>query len=234
MRMYLWGTPNSAIPLRDSSFDADIVCHEYTHGLSNRLTGGPANAACLNTLESNGMGEGWSDFIAIAVNMNGTETRATNRVVAAWAAGTPAGIRKVPYSTSLRVNPLMYTNVNNETVTHNIGTVWNSMLYEVMWNLIDKHGLSAARKPAFPSGSVVPNDGRFLSMKLVIDAMALQPCNPSFADARNAIVDADSVLTGGENRCEIWKGFAKRGLGFGVVDGRVTRVNDFSVPPACV
>ena len=76
----------------------------------------------------------------------------------------------------------------------------------------------------------MPSDGRFLSMKLVIDAMALQPCNPSFVDARNAIVDADSVLTGGQNGCEIWTGFAKRGLGAGVVDGRTVKFNDFSVP----
>jgi extracellular elastinolytic metalloproteinase len=31
--------------------------------------------------------------------------------------------------------------------------------------------------------------------------------------ARDAIVDADKALTGGENQCEIWKAFAKRGLG---------------------
>lgn len=104
------------------------------------------------------------------------------------------------------------------------------MLYEVMWNIIDKHGLNPARKPTFIPGGVVPNDGRYLAMKLVIDAMALQPCNPSFVDARNAILDADSVLTGGENGCEIWKGFAKRGLGFKVVEGRGVKVNDFSIP----
>ena len=40
-----------------------------------------------------------------------------------------------------------------------------------------------------------------------------QPCNPSFLQARDAIIDADKALTGGKNACEIWKGFAKRGLG---------------------
>lgn len=42
-----------------------------------------------------------------------------------------------------------------------------------------------------------------------------QPCNPNFIQARDAILDADKALTGGENACEIWKGFAKRGLGDG-------------------
>lgn len=43
--------------------------------------------------------------------------------------------------------------------------------------------------------------------------MKLQPCNPSFFDARNAIIQADQVLTGGENFCALWEGFAERGLG---------------------
>lgn len=60
---------------------------------------------------------------------------------------------------------------------------------------------------------IVPKHGRQLAMKLVLEAMKLQPCNPTFFQARDAILDADSVLTGAANKCEIWKGFAKRGLG---------------------
>ena len=37
--------------------------HEYTHGISNRLTGG-GTATCLQTTEAGGMGEGWSDVMA--------------------------------------------------------------------------------------------------------------------------------------------------------------------------
>jgi extracellular elastinolytic metalloproteinase len=43
--------------------------------------------------------------------------------------------------------------------------------------------------------------------------MKLQNCDPSFFDARDAIIQADQVLTGGENYCTLWKGFAERGLG---------------------
>lgn len=43
---------------RDSSFDAGVVIHEYAHGLSNRLTGGPSQASCLSTAEARAMGEG--------------------------------------------------------------------------------------------------------------------------------------------------------------------------------
>ncbi|MEJ7662692.1 MAG: M36 family metallopeptidase [Hymenobacter sp.] len=58
----------------DGSFDNGVVSHEYGHGTSNRLTGGPATASCAIqtvttgsgstavTTTTQGMGEGWSDF----------------------------------------------------------------------------------------------------------------------------------------------------------------------------
>jgi extracellular elastinolytic metalloproteinase len=46
MRMYIW---NYVLPVRDCSFEAGVIIHEYTHGLSNRLIGGPANSGCLST-----------------------------------------------------------------------------------------------------------------------------------------------------------------------------------------
>lgn len=55
-RMYLW---NTATPYRDGDLEAGIVIHELAHGLSTRLTGGPANSGCLGWGESGGMGEGW-------------------------------------------------------------------------------------------------------------------------------------------------------------------------------
>ena len=55
-RMYLWSTAN---PYRDGDLEAGIVIHELSHGLSTRLTGGPANSGCLGWGESGGMGEGW-------------------------------------------------------------------------------------------------------------------------------------------------------------------------------
>lgn len=50
-------------------------------------------------------------------------------------------------------------------------------------------------------------------VRLVLNGMKLQVCRPSFFDARDAIIQADQVLTGGENFCELWAGFSARGLG---------------------
>jgi extracellular elastinolytic metalloproteinase len=44
-------------PMRDGSLENDIVVHENTHGLTNRMTGG-GTAACLQTVEAQGLGEG--------------------------------------------------------------------------------------------------------------------------------------------------------------------------------
>ncbi|KAK1142395.1 hypothetical protein N8T08_007947 [Aspergillus melleus] len=225
MRMYVW---TESTPYRDGSFESGIVIHEYTHGLSTRLTGGPANSGCLSAFESGGMGEGWGDFMATAIRLKSADTRSKDYPMGAWAANEKIGIRAYPYSTSTSTNPLTYTSVNGLTSVHAAGTVWATMLYEVLWNLIDKHGKNDAPKPTFRNG--VPTDGKYLTMKLVIDAMALQPCNPNFVQARDAILDADTALTGGENTCEIWKGFAKRGLGSGARYSATSRTASTTIP----
>jgi extracellular elastinolytic metalloproteinase len=226
MRMYMW---NATTPWRDGSFEAGIVIHEYTHGLSNRLTGGPANTACLSLLEAGGMGEGWGDWYATAIRLKPTDTRNTSYPMGVWASGKPGGIRLYPYSTSLTINPHTYKDVDTITAVHPIGTVWATMLYEVLWNLIEKHGKNDAAKPSFDANGV-PTDGKYLAMKLVLDGMALQPCNPNFVTARNAILDADVNLTGGANKCAIWTGFAKRGLGEGAKYSASKRTASTAIP----
>ena len=58
--MYVW---TQTTPNRDGTMDNSIPVHEYTHGLTNRLTGG-GTGTCLQTTEAGGMGEGWSDAMA--------------------------------------------------------------------------------------------------------------------------------------------------------------------------
>ncbi len=66
MQMYEWTTTT---PRVDGDYDAGIVIHEYTHGISNRLTGGPAAAGCLGNSEQ--MGEGWSDYYGLMLTPAG-------------------------------------------------------------------------------------------------------------------------------------------------------------------
>ncbi|KAK2630035.1 hypothetical protein QTJ16_000855 [Diplocarpon rosae] len=229
MYMYIW---NQTDPSRDSSFDAGIVIHEYTHGLSKRLVGGPENSACLSTEEGRGLSEGWSDFMAIATQVKQTHTRAQDFVFGDWVSGNKAGLRSYPYSTNKNTNPLTYIHANSNKESHFLGSIWATMLNEVLWNLIKKHGISNNPLPEFHHNGV-PTDGKFLAMKLVVDSMALLPCNPNFRQARNAILEADLILTGGDNTCLLWDAFAKRGLGDGADSSPWGRAQSWKIPPEC-
>lgn len=85
MRMYLWNVGGGV--QRDGDFDNGVIIHEYTHGLSNRLTGGPSRSTCLSTTESGGMGEGWGDFFATAIRIKPGDTRNTNYGMGNWVNG---------------------------------------------------------------------------------------------------------------------------------------------------
>src|SRR5262249_29501614 len=82
---------------------------------------------------------------------------------------------------------------------HNQGEVWCVTLWQARANLIDKLGFAV---------------GNQLILQLVTDGMKLSPPNPNFLQARDAILMADRVDTGGANFNELWAAFAKRGLGF--------------------
>ncbi|CAG8712753.1 15206_t:CDS:2 [Acaulospora morrowiae] len=225
--------------------------HEYAHGISTRLTGGPGNSNCLGWDEAGGMGEGWGDFFATIFRMNSTFDRTKDFGMGEWANGE--GIRKYLYSTSLKTNPSTYSYLDKPGYwgVHAKGEVWAEILYEVYWNLVDKHGFTANWFPPtdnhpaslaewyFSEYVKTPRHGNTLALQLIVDGMKLQPCRPTFIDARDAIIQADELLTNGDNLCDIWQAFAKRGLG---IDAKIigggpwgggTRVESFSVPEDC-
>jgi hypothetical protein len=105
----------------DASLDTGIIAHEWAHVLSNRLVG---NGGGLSTLQARGMGEGWSDFVALLTITRPEDVRAPananwNGVYAAAAysvsdPGTDAyyyGIRRYPYSSDLSKNPLTFKHI---------------------------------------------------------------------------------------------------------------------------
>ena len=52
-------------------------------------------------------------------------------------------------------------------------------------------------------------------LQLVTDGLKMTPIDPSFTDARDAILDADCATNACANEDSIWGGFADRGLGYG-------------------
>jgi len=222
-------------PDRDSDIDDGVIAHEYGHGVSNRLTGGPAIVTCLQNAEQ--MGEGWSDWWSLVLTTHPSDTSTTPRGIATYVVFQPpddVGIRPTAYTTDMIVNPSTYASVAdvaNISQPHGIGYVWNTMLWEMYWNLVDRHGHNPNVYASWDTG------GNNLAIQLVIDGMKFQPCSPGFVDGRNAILTADTALTGGKNQCEIWRAFAKRGLGFSASQGssnnRTDGVQAFDLPGVC-
>jgi uncharacterized repeat protein (TIGR01451 family) len=224
MQMYVF---TGSTPDRDGSIDPDIVLHELTHGTSNRLVG---NGDGLLWDMGGGMGEGWSDFYALALqyNTNASDPNGTYAAVGyvTYQLGGLTdnylyGIRSFPYSTNNAVNPNTWADVDDITASdaggippspldfggngagevHNIGAIWANTLWEVRSRIIAANG-----------NSVPVGNGKML--QLVTDALKLTPANPSYLQARDAIISADCATNACANEDSIWGGFADRGLGY--------------------
>ncbi|KAH6599641.1 hypothetical protein BASA50_002838 [Batrachochytrium salamandrivorans] len=207
MKMYRF---TKTTPNRSGGLDNGIVIHEYTHGITNRLTGGPATSGCLWTTEAKGMSEGWSDIMAMMVLAKKSDTATTQIPIGAYSINNPKGIRLQPYTTDMRVNFLTYGSLETRrNGAHHIGEVWATMLWDIYWNLVTKHGFSKNLYDASQS------EGSIVAMKIIMGGLTLQPCNPTFLGARDAIIAADKLHYNGAHKCEIYKGFARRGLGLG-------------------
>ena len=185
----------------DSAFDADIIYHEYGHGLTTRLVGNPFDIAVLIDFQSGAMGEGWSDIYSVSI----TE----DTIVGEYVTGNATtGIRSVNYAS----NQLFYGQFGNRfgpisdffvddpggialdqtfvPQVHRDGEIWASTLWDLRASL-----------------------GKDLFEQLITDALKLTPSNPSMLAARDAILLADVASYGSANQEAIWSVFAARGMG---------------------
>ena len=222
IQMYVF---DGADPTRDGDLDAEIILHEYTHGLSTRLVGGGVG---LTTLQAEGLGEGWSDFYALSLL-----SEPSDNINACYAMGAYVtrgffgleenyyyGIRRYPYTTDLSKNPLTFRDIDPSqsrshhpiprnpvfpfspalaSEVHNQGELWCVTLWEARAAMIRKYG---------------GETGNELMLELVTDAMKITPPNPNFLQARDGILQADLVANSGANLIELWTAFARRGMGF--------------------
>ena len=213
--------------LVDGSFDNGIIAHEYAHGISNRLTGGPDDTDCLNNVlisgdeEGEQMGEGWSDFFSLIVTVQPGDMGEDPRGIGNYVLRLPLdgdGIRAYPYSTDMSINPVTYYSTFDASVPHGVGHVWCSMIWDMYWAFVDRYGWD----PDVIHGT----GGNNMAIKLVMEGMKIQPCQPGFVDGRDAILTADEMLHGGNNLDIIWKVFARRGLGLHAQQGDPDLIGD--------
>ena len=250
MKLVLGLTPNLVVNLAsgvriDGDLDNGIILHEYTHGISNRLTGGRNNVSCLGNKEQ--MGEGWSDYMGLMLTTNwATATLADSsklRPIGTYAFGqqpSGPGIRVYPYTKNLVANPWTYDSLklsarfSNNLLSldpHIVGEVWCNMLWVMTWAITQQ------------TGNINPNiynaagnGGNNIALQLVVQGMKLQPCSPGFVDGRNAILKADTILYGAAHSAVIWKAFASRGLGYSASQGSSNDLKDgvaaYDLPPS--
>ena len=149
MQMYVW---DISTPDRDGDLDNGIIVHEYGHGVSNRLTGGPNNTSCLNNQEQGG--EGWSDFLAYMMTMpTGTEP-AAGRGIGTYSLNQPTngpGIRTQKYSRNMGINNHTYDDIKTMAIPHGVGEVWATMLWDLTYDLIDGTASTPTWSPATPA-----------------------------------------------------------------------------------
>ncbi len=222
MQMYLWGNGIQ----KDGDVDNGIISHEFAHGISNRLTGGPAQAGCLQNAEQ--MGEGWSDYYSLMFTQNwATSTLTTGfsspRSIGTYASGQSAaslGIRSQRYCTNFNVNNKVYAATISSAV-HDRGEIWCAALWDMTWNIINQVGF--INPNLFDTTN---QGGNSIALRLVTEGMKLQPCSPGFIDARNAILQADQILYGGAHLCAIWEAFRRRGMGAFASQGSSGSVTD--------
>ena len=225
--------------IRDGDYENGIIIHEYGHGVSNRLTGGP-NINCLSGHEQ--MGEGWSDYLAITMLMDPTvdkpeEARGMGPYALYEQDRSDGGIRPRPYSRNMEIQPFTYDRIKTGgwleggslATPHGVGHAWASVLWDMNWDLVDKHGFSPNMYTEWDTA------GNTRAMQYVMDGMKMQGCSPGFVDGRNGILAATEAL-GGADSCTVWSTFARRGLGYSAVQGTTNRDDNteaFDVPPAC-
>jgi hypothetical protein len=181
----------------DGALDAEIIVHEYTHGVSFRLV-----RQGYTTFQGRSMGEAWSDFYGLEYTIpSGAPPDGIYPVgqyfIQAWGTGG----RSRPFSTNLDVNPLTYADLGSVISfpeVHADGEIWVEALMEIRANLIAQFGDA---------------EGRRRVRMLVMDGMKLSVPAPSMVDVRDAILLADRLDFDGKSQSQLWAGFAKRGLG---------------------
>jgi len=226
MQMYTWNRSGSEL---DGDFDNGIIAHEYGHGWSIRLTGGPNTSSCLGNSEQ--MGEGWSDYLGLMLTTDwASAVGSDRRGIGTYVLGQPntgQGIRNHPYSTDFAENPFTYDDIKSVSVPHGVGSVWATMLWDMTWAIIDETPVDADIYDG--------TGGNNIAFQLVMDGLKLQNCSPGFVDGRDAILEADMINNAGQYQCIIWEAFADRGLGFSADQGSSGSRSDgteaFDLPP---
>lgn len=213
-------------PYRDGAVDGMVSAHEYGHYVGGRLIG---NGSGLTTNQSGGLDEGWGDFCSLLVNVRAGDDPGGVYPVFPFVFDPGQdggnsyyfGCRRMPYSTDFGRNGLTFHHIENgvplpsappnqnenpavNAERHNTGEVWAEMLWECYAALLADRGPAA-----FDATHRLMTD-------YLIAAMKLTPLDPTFTEARDAMLAA-ALARDHQDYVLLWNAFAKRGIGYGAV-----------------
>ncbi|HEY7044509.1 MAG TPA: M36 family metallopeptidase, partial [Nocardioidaceae bacterium] len=237
MQMYLWHFPHTTnaeepfIPV-SGAFDASILFHEYTHGLSGRLVVDAQGNEALGSIQAGAMGEAWSDWYAqdylVAKGFERDSVDKDGQILEGkYTLANQFPFRTMamdcdPDSTAANcTDPITgdrggytygdFPRIGGSPEVHSSGEVWS----QTLWDIREQYGHTVAAA-------------------LVTRGMQLSPNDPTMLDMRNAIIQADKVVYNSKHATGLWRIFANRGMGWyaGTTEGGdVTPAEDFHVPP---
>ncbi|HEX9824946.1 MAG TPA: M36 family metallopeptidase, partial [Actinomycetota bacterium] len=242
--MYVWqpSPAGSYAPCVDGDYDMQVVAHEYTHAISNRMIAGPSQG--IGGSQGGAMGESWSDQVGSEINLEYGYTPIGDEnpfALGPYVTGNRVtGIRNYAIGNS----PLTYGELEYDagatTSVHANGEIWGATGFSLRELYLQRYD------EAFPSSDmalqrdcadgVVPVDqcpGNRRWIQNVFDAFLLMQSSISMLNARDAYLAADMLRTGGANQDLLWTAFARRGMGESAVSngsGDLNAVPAFDSP----
>ncbi len=172
---------------RSDAFNRTVVYHEYTHGVSTRMVGGPSDPDCLWYVQAGALGEGWSEILAASL-FGGSRGCAAGEE----GYGSFDARQDLDYADLCQV-------LAGGCEVHVDGMVWEGVLWDIRESMV----------------ALDPAGGVEKYHRIVVDSFAEIPCHPDMVDARDAMLDADTVLYGSVHHAAMWNAFARRGFGEG-------------------
>jgi subtilisin-like proprotein convertase family protein len=225
MQMYLRTTRDV-----NSSDQADVIYHEYGHGLSNRLVVNASGGSALSGFQSRMMGEAWSDFYSLDLLVHEghiADTPARGEVQLGFYVHSPGGTRFKPIDCP--VNPTETVAVCNGT-PELVGQIRGGYTYG---DIVPMYALLLP-PPYAPLYNEGPHGGgeiwgqtlwdirtalgRETALALITGGMRLSVDGPSMLDMRDAILQQAVAMRSAPGAPDdhyetLWEIFAKRGMG---------------------
>ena len=193
---------------RHAALDAEIILHEYTHAVIERLAGGRLMWNTNSSPQGRALAEGFCDYFSLSI-LNYLTSPNIRTTFGSWIGGS-TGIRRLPYDDTFQGTfaDLGKLGFREE---HDVGQIWATCLFQINRKLGQRVN-DAAR-------------GCRMGWRIVLDSLPqLAPgsTGPNFLDARDAILNAFSQGPKGSDfqgidyhttNQDLWEVFAKFGMG---------------------